>query len=134
MTGPILITWPMLIASDAVAAILASVLTALLTMLVVRGPKVPEIPKNKAGEWRSETWVSSGEGLINLNIPHYLRQHLMKSGITTITQVGELCDPPAGVKAKFPYGLGKVRQKIIREAYAEWENSKVKKDIEEERE
>ena len=98
-------------------AIFMSGINLIIQLFVVRMPKVPEMPDATAGEWRSETWISSGEGLINLAIPNYLRQHLMRHGITTIRQVGELCDPPAGTKAKWPYGFGPVRQKIVRDAY-----------------
>ena len=102
-------------------SVITSVLTALLMMLVVRVPKVPEMPDATAGEWRTcKPWISSGEGLINLAIPHYLRQHLMRHGINTITQVGEMVYPTAGAKVIWPYGIGGKRKKTIWYAYDEY--------------
>ncbi|MCJ7663056.1 MAG: hypothetical protein MUO24_02310 [Desulfobacterales bacterium] len=127
-------------------SVITSILTALLMMLVVRAPKVPQMPDEKAGEWRTESWtraidkseaiisasavISASESLVNLKIPDYLQVRLIEGHIKTISHLGMLVESPAGKKAKWPYGLGPVRQKIIKGAYAEWDYSQVKKDIE----
>ncbi len=102
-------------------SIFMSGINLIIQLFVVRAPKVPEMPDATAGEWQTcKPWISSGEGLINLDIPHYLRQHLMRHGINTITQVGEMVYPPAGAKVIWPYGIGEKRKKTIWYAYDEY--------------
>ena len=103
-----------------VTSVVTSILNNLLMMLVVRRPRMTEDVQTKRDFPTEESLPGS---LTFLEIPRYLRAHLMKSGITTISQVGDLVNPPAGMKAWWPYGFGKARQKIIREAYGKWQEN-----------
>ncbi len=102
-------------------SVVTSILNNLLMMLVVRGPRVreeifplqPFPPLEEMEELEDITPLI----FMNLQIPKYLLEHLRKNGITTISQLEDLMEDP---KAKFPYGIGKQRQAIIKIAYGQY--------------